>query len=108
LLSWTTEVSVVHNVNMDAESIMRERVALDEQSFAEIVIWRVVRQVPGSTHGFKYRLAYVVDGRCVLRYDNETGKGDHRHIGARQSSYIFTSPAQLLVDFWNDVNQWSK
>lgn len=27
----------------------------------------------------KYSLARVADGACVLRYDNEAGKGDHRH-----------------------------
>ena len=25
-----------------------------------------------------------VDGECVLRFDNETGKGDHRHFGGKE------------------------
>ena len=34
----------------------------------------------GSAHPFKYRLAFIVNGKCILRYDNERGKGDHRHM----------------------------
>jgi hypothetical protein len=45
-------------------------------------------------------------GQCVLRYDNEAGKGDHKHIGASETPYTFESPAKLLSDFWNDVDQW--
>ncbi|MGH8524670.1 MAG: toxin-antitoxin system TumE family protein, partial [Gammaproteobacteria bacterium] len=29
----------------------------------------------------KYRLYCGRGGRCLVRYDNETGKGDHRHYG---------------------------
>jgi len=40
-----------------------------------------------SAHGYKYRLAFVVDDECVLRYDNEAGKGDHKHIDAKEAPY---------------------
>jgi hypothetical protein len=53
-----------------------------------------------------YSLAYVVAGECVLRYDNEAGKGDHKHFGAMEVAYTFTDPRQLLADFWSDVDQW--
>ena len=43
---------------------------------------------------------------CVLRYDNEAGKGDHKHIGEDEMPYIFTSPEKLIDDFWNDVEKW--
>lgn len=62
--------------------------------------------MPGSAHGFKYRLAFVVNGECALRYDNEAGKGDHKHIGGEQEVYTFTTTAQLLRDFWADVDHW--
>jgi hypothetical protein len=42
----------------------------------------------------------------VLRYDNETGKGDHKHIGEDEKTYIFTSPEALIDDFWDDVKKW--
>jgi hypothetical protein len=48
----------------------------------------------------------VVAGVCVLRYDNEAGKGDHRHVGGVETAYRFTSPEDLLADFWRDVDQW--
>ena len=76
--------------------------------FVEIVVWRLDRRVRGSIHTFKYRLALVADLVCVLRYDNEAGKGDHRHIGRVEKLYKFVDPETLLVDFWNDVEAWSR
>jgi len=64
--------------------------------------------VRGSIHRLKYRLALVADSVCVLRYDNEAGKGDHRHIGRVAKLYKFVDPETLLVDFWNDVEAWSR
>jgi predicted transcriptional regulator len=43
-------------------------------SYADLTIWRVPEPVRGSDHEYKYRLDLVVDGTCVLRYDNEAGK----------------------------------
>jgi hypothetical protein len=60
----------------------------------------------GSSHRFKYRLAHVVAGECVLRYDNEAGKGDHRHVGDVESTYSFSSYEKLHADFWADVDAW--
>lgn len=57
----------------------------------------------GSEHSFKYRLACIVDDVCLLRYDNEAGKGDHKHLGAREVPYVFTTLDQLVEDFWADV-----
>jgi len=34
-------------------------------------------------------LAFVVDDECVLRYDNEAGKGDPKHIDAEEAPYVF-------------------
>ncbi len=91
---------------MKAELILNERHQLTGTSFAELRVWRVPTSVRGSHHGLKYALAYVVAGVCVVRYDNEAGKGDHRHIGAMESDYDFTTPAALLADFWKDVDRW--
>jgi hypothetical protein len=41
----------------------------------------------------------------LVRYDNETGKGDHRHYGAREELYRFTTLNQLLADFEADVQR---
>jgi hypothetical protein len=82
-----------------AELLLRERHQLDSESFVEMRVWHVPRSVRGSGHEFKYSLAYVVEGECVLRYDNEAGKGDHIHWADKDQSYNFTTPEQLLADF---------
>ena len=91
---------------MKAEPLLDERLVLAEDAFVELVVWQVPSPVRGSTHRFKYRLALVVDGVCVLRYDNEAGKGDHKHLGEEQIAYTFITPAKLLADFWEDVDRW--
>ncbi len=91
---------------MRAEPLLRERRVIAEDAFVELVVWQVPSPLPGSAHRFKYRLALVVNGHCVLRYDNEAGKGDHRHFQEKEATYTFTTPAQLLADFWNDVERW--
>ena len=91
---------------MKAEALAQERHVLAEHAFVEVVVWRVPRPLRGSAHRFKYRLALVVAGKGVLRYDNETGKGDHRHVGDGETSYSFSSYEKLLVDFWADVDAW--
>lgn len=74
----------------------------------EVVIWRVPEPVPPSEHRFKYRLVYIVNGKRVLGYDNERGKGDHKHMGGVELAYAFTTPAQLLADFWRDIKEISQ
>jgi len=58
-------------------------------------------------HGLKYRLYYgLADGTCQVRYDNERGKGDHRHYGKQEESYSFTNVETLIEDFMNDVHRY--
>lgn len=93
---------------MKATELLRTRVALAEGAFAELVLWRLPVSVPGSTHGFKYRLAYVVNGTCVVRCDNESGKGDHRHFNTRERPYTFETPEKLIADFQADMARWNR
>lgn len=92
---------------MRAVELIRTRITYSKSAFAELVLWRLPRPPDGSSHEFKYRLAYVVRGECVLRYDNEIGKGDHRHFGGKESVYGFTTPEQLVADFQNDIARWN-
>ena len=92
---------------MKATLIARTRIVHSADSFAELVLWRVRNPVLGSAHDFKYRLAYVVEGVCVVRYDNEVGKGDHCHFGVAENSYRFTTPERLMVDFQKDIVRWN-
>jgi len=72
---------------------------------AELVIW----QLPGGTkerlHGLKYRLWCGRAGSTVVRYDNETGKGDHRHYCDQEEPYVFQSVERLIADFAADVER---
>jgi len=88
---------------MKAEVLLEERLALSSRAFVEIVIWKVPKPVSGSLHEFRYRLAYVVNDVCVMRYDNEVGKGDHKHVRDAEAPYEFTDVETLQADFWADV-----
>jgi hypothetical protein len=103
----TTASCVVIISNMKAGLLLRRRVVVAVDAFVEAVVWHVPEPVPPSTHGFKYRLAYVVSGRCVVRYDNERGKGDHRHTETAEEDYEFSTPDQLMVDFEADIARWN-
>ncbi len=93
---------------MNARALLNERVVMTEDSFAELVVWHIESPPSSSAHAFKYRLALVVAGICVLRYDNEAGKGDHKHVGQSEVLYEFESPDVLLSDFWKDVDRWRR
>ena len=65
-----------------------------------MVLWRVPSPVPPSTHGLKYSLFYGRPGVREVGYDNERGKGDHRHLKGAEAPYMFRSVEQLVADFW--------
>lgn len=87
---------------MKATELFRAKEAYGD-GFVEIVIWQVPEPVAPSEHPYKYRLVYVVEGQRVVGYDNERGKGDHKHLGDAEEKYYFASPQQLIADFMADV-----
>ena len=93
--------------NMKAREITRARIVESETAFSEIVIWLLDQPAHKSAHRYKYRLAYVVNGVCVIRLDNEAGKGDHLHLGGLESGYRFISIDQLLTDFDQTIQRWN-
>lgn len=88
---------------MPAELLLRDKRVLASGAIREIVIWKLPRPEKERPHGYKYRLYYGKAGKRLIGYDNERGKGDHRHCGGRQESYRFISPRQLIADFLDDV-----
>jgi hypothetical protein len=48
---------------------------------------------------------YIVDGIRVVGYDNELGKGDHKHMHGKELSYHFASVDQLVADFKADIER---
>jgi hypothetical protein len=85
--------------NMTARRITAFKNINPDGSILEVVIWKVPKPVPPTEHGYKYRAVYVVGGVRLVGFDNERGKGDHCHIGGKESPYVFISVDQLLEDF---------
>ena len=83
--------------------VISDKVVFDDGAIQEIVIWRVPEAVPPSEHRFKYRLFYGRPGHRSVGYDNERGKGDHRHFAGREDAYIFRGWEALIDDFLADV-----
>jgi hypothetical protein len=88
---------------MRAKLLLRQRVIYEDGSFEENKIWLVPSPVSPSKHSLKYSLAYIVEGQKLVGYDNERGKGDHRHFKGCESAYIFESVEKLIADFEKDV-----
>jgi Family of unknown function (DUF6516) len=91
---------------MKAALILREKLVMPDGAIIELVIWRLPGPTSERPHGLKYRLYYGTPiGECLVRYDNETGKGDHIHYGTDEIVYEFESVGKLRSDFWNDVKR---
>ena len=89
---------------MKAEMIFREKITGDNY-IREMVVWRLEMPVHGCRHTFKYRFYFGRDdGVCLVRYDNERGKGDHRHIDGTECPYLFRSLEALFDDFLADID----
>ncbi|MCC6474303.1 MAG: hypothetical protein IT514_11210 [Burkholderiales bacterium] len=75
----------------------------------EMILWQVPTPTADRPHGLKYRLYYgLANGTCVVRYDNESGKGDHRHYSGEEQPYEFSSVETLVQDFLADVAKMRK
>jgi hypothetical protein len=86
--------------------MIHTREVRDDGTLVEIVVWLLDVPVPPCEHLFKYRLYFGSQATSHIRYDNERGKGDHRHVGPIEEPYRFVSIPQLLTDFQHDVETW--
>jgi hypothetical protein len=69
--------------------IQKSRAYVRDGAFIEMLIWRVPEPVEGSGHFYKYSLALVSDGACVLRFDNEAERvitGIRAHVNCLMCS----------------------
>jgi hypothetical protein len=92
---------------MKATLLARTKEVRDDGSIVEVVIWELPEPLPPSAHLFKYRLFFGKPGEERVRYDNERGKGDHRHVNGAELTYVFQTIDRLLDDFEQDVQDWS-
>ena len=88
---------------MKAVRIFYDRAVLPDRSIVEMTIWQLPVTDTERPHGLKYSLYYGHGGVRIVGYDNERGKGDHRHFQGAETAYAFTSVEQLVADFWSDV-----
>ena len=102
LLSRSVNYGIIYH--MKARQIFRFRDVQGDVT-VEMVVWALPKPTPDRLHGLKYRLYCGKDGRCVVRYDNETGKGDHRHYRRREETYAFESVEKLIADFKADCER---
>jgi hypothetical protein len=87
-----------------AELVLRTRNQF-KGGVVEMVVWKVPTPVPPSSHAFKYRLVYAREGQRLVGYDNERGKGDHKHVNGREMTYRFVDIDTLMRDFLRDVER---
>jgi len=72
----------------------------------EMVLWQLPRKTPDRPHGLKYRLFYGFrGGTCLVRFDNESGKGDHKNVGSREERYRFIDVETLVADFLAEIEK---
>jgi hypothetical protein len=88
---------------MPAERLFHEKRVTAQGAIIEMSIWRVPTPVPPSSHRLKYSLFYGVPGRRLVGFDNERGKGDHKHVGGQEHAYEFSTVEQLVADFLTEV-----
>ena len=88
---------------MKAKRLFYDKATLPDGSIVEMVIWQLPQANAERLHGLKYSLFYGRDGKRIVGYDNELGKGDHKHLGHKESRYRFVSVEKLLADFLSDV-----
>ena len=90
----------------NAQPVLSYRRDLPNGDVIQVVIWLLSESLPGSSHPYKYRLHYQnANGSDYIRYDNERGKGDHRHIGGTEEPYYFESVKKLAQDFYAAIKQ---
>ncbi len=94
--------------NMKANLITRFKDVSPSGDIIEMVVWHVPEPVPPTTHGYKYRLVYIVEGQRIIGFDNERGKGDHWHYNNNELPYNFINIDVLVEDFMSEVEKWKK
>ena len=92
--------------NMASRQIVGIKLEYPEGTILEMVAWELDAPVLGSHHRYKYRFYFGKPGTRLIGYDNERGKGDHRHYQDTEDPYRFQGLDQIIRDFRTDVERW--
>jgi hypothetical protein len=90
---------------MKAKLIFEDRMVYPDGAILEMRIWRLPEYDAERPHGLKYSLFYGRSGERIVGYDNERGKGDHRHYRDREEPYLFSTVERMVADFLDDVER---
>lgn len=94
---------------MRAVLLVKEKMTEPDGSVIEVVVWKVPedRRHP---EGLRYRMAFISSEykRPVVLYDNHHPKGHHKHIEGRENAYSFAGLERLMVDFYQDIDDWKR
>ncbi|MCL2829907.1 MAG: DUF6516 family protein [Betaproteobacteria bacterium] len=90
---------------MKATLLFEDRMTYPDGAILEMRIWRLPECNEERSYGLKYSLFYGFSGERIIGYDNERGKGDHRHYREREEPYVFSTAERLVADFLDDVER---
>ncbi len=90
---------------MKARRIFHDKSILPDGSIVEMTIWQLPEATPERPHGLKYSLYFGHEGERFVGYDNERGKGDHKHIRDAEFPYQFVDVDTLVADFIADIER---
>ncbi len=90
---------------MKATRIFYDKAVLPDGAIVEMTIWQLPSASPERAHALKYSLFYGREGKRLVGYDNERGKGDHKHVYDVESKYRFESVEKLVADFLADIER---
>jgi len=90
---------------MKAVLLFEDRMTYPDGAVLEMRFWKLPEPDAERPHGLKYSLFYGHAGERIIGYDNERGKGDHRHYRGLEEPYMFSTAQQLVDDFLSDVEK---
>lgn len=88
-----------------ATQVIDDKITLNDGSIIQVVVWELPVPLKNSRHRYKYRLYFGKAGKCIVRFDNEQGKGDHQHVNGIESPYPFTDISNLIKDFRQAIQE---
>jgi len=94
-----------HTMTKKATLVFEDRMEYPDGAILEMRIWKLPERNEERPHGLKYSLFYGFSGERIIGYDNERGKGDHRHCHGQEEPYTFSTAERLVADFIDDVER---
>jgi len=88
---------------MNATLLIDDKIVSRDGYIEQVKVWLLPQANGERPHRLKYSLFYGRPGERIIGYDNESGKGDHRHYLDVEEPYVFRTLEALLTDFQADI-----